>query len=79
MRLGKLGEQVVLKTEKAFDAIRFLNYTVADNRIYYEKRKARDEDARAAYYKVLETDDIDGIFMRDIIREEIKPNDPRLR
>ena len=29
--------------------------------------------------KELETDDINGIFMRDIIREEIKADDPRLR
>lgn len=79
MRLGKLGEQFVLKSPKAFEAIRFIDYTVADNAVYYAKRKARDDEARAAYMKELETDDINGIFMRDIIREEIKANDPRLR
>ncbi len=79
MRLGKLGEQYVLKTPKAFETIKFLDYTVADNRVYYEKRRQRDVEARAAYNKELEIDDIDGIFMRDIIREEMKPNDPRLR
>ena len=79
MRLGKLGEQYVLKTPKAFDTIKFLDYTVADNRVYYEKRRQRDVEARAAYNKELEIDDIDGIFMRDIIREEMKPDDPRLR
>lgn len=78
MRLGKLGEQIVLKSRKAFDALTFLDYTIADNRVYYERRKKRDDEARAAYYKELENDDIDGIFMRDIIREEIKPNDARL-
>lgn len=79
MRLGKLGEQFVLKSEKAFDAIRFIDYTVANTSEYYAKRKARDDEARAAYYKELEKEDIDGLFMRDIIREEIKPDDPRLR
>lgn len=78
MRLGKLGEQFVLKSPKAFEAIRFIDYTVADNAVYYAKRKARDDEARAAYMKELETDDINGIFMRDIIREEIKADDPRL-
>ncbi|MCD8148474.1 MAG: DUF3990 domain-containing protein [Clostridiales bacterium] len=78
MRLGKLGEQYVLKSAKAFDAIHFCSYELADNRIYYEKRKTRDEEARTAYYRVLETDDINGIFMRDILREEMKANDPRL-
>lgn len=79
MRLGKLGEQFVLKSKKAFDTIKFLDYTVADNSIYYFKRKARDDEARAAYNKELENEDIEGIFMRDIIREEMKSNDPRLR
>lgn len=79
MRLGKLGEQLVLKSPKAFEAIKFIDYTVADNTVYYAKRKARDDEARAAYMKKLETDDLNGIFMRDIIREEIKANDPRLR
>lgn len=79
MRLGKLGEQFVLKSPKAFEAIRFIDYTVADNTVYYAKHKARDDEARAAYMKELEMDDINGIFMRDIIREEIKADDPRLR
>lgn len=79
MKLGKLGEQFVLKSPKAFDRIRFVDYTVADNTIYYAKRKARDDEAREAYQKELESEDLDGIFMRDIIREEMKPDDPRLR
>ena len=79
MRLGKLGEQFVLKSPRAFEAIRFIDYTVADNTVYYAKRKVRDDEARTAYMKELETDDINGIFMRDIIREEIKADDPRLR
>lgn len=79
MQLGKLGEQFVLKSPKAFEAIKFIGYTVADNTIYYAKRKVRDDAARAAYQKELEKDDLDGIFMRDIIREEIRSDDPRLR
>ncbi len=79
MRLGKLGEQFMLKSPKAFDALKFKSYTVADNTIYYAKRKARDDEARAAYMKDLEREDLDGIFMRYIIREEIKQDDPRLR
>lgn len=79
MRLGKLGEQYVLKSREAFERIRFVSYEVADNTVYYAKRKTRDDDARAAYRAELEHDDIDGLFMRDIIREEVQPNDPRLR
>ena len=79
MRLGKLGEQVVLKSPVAFDRIRFVSYEIADNTKYYAKRKARDDEARAAYRTELEKEDLDGLYMRDIIREGVKPNDPRLR
>ena len=79
MKLGKLGEQFVLKSEKAFDTIKFLDYTTADNSVYYAKRKVRDDEARAAYLKELENEDMDGIFMRDIIREEMKQDDVRLQ
>ncbi len=79
MKLGKLGEQVVLKSRKAFDTIQFLSYVVADNTEYYIKRKARDDDARTSFQAELEREDINGLYMRDILREELKPDDPRLR
>ena len=79
MRLGKLGEQVVLKSQKAFDEIKFVSYEVCDNTIYYAKRKARDDIAREAFKAEIEKDDLDGLYMRDIIREEVTPDDARLR
>ena len=79
MRLGKLGEQFVLKSRAAFDKIKFISYETCDNKVYYAKRKARDDEARAAFRAELERDDLDGLYMRDIIREEVQPNDPRLR
>ena len=79
MKLGKLGEQFVLKSQKAFDSIHFLGYTVADNSVYYFRRKKRDEDARNAFFKELESEDVEGIYIRDIIRAEMKPNDVRLQ
>ena len=79
MRLGKLGEQFVLKSPSAFEKIKFLSYEIADNTEYYAKRKARDDEARAAFRAELERDDLEGLYMRDIIREEVQPDDPRLR
>lgn len=79
MRLGKLGEQYVLKSEKAFAQIQFISSELADNTIYYARRKKRDEDARNAFFEQLEKEDIDGIYMRDIIREEMTSDDARLR
>ena len=79
MRLGKLGEQIVLKSKKAFDEIKFISYEVCDNKIYYAKRKARDDGAREAFNLELDKEDLRGLFMRDIICEEVMPDDPRLR
>lgn len=79
MKLGKLGEQIVLKSPKAFEEIRFLSYSVVDNTEYYAKRKSRDEEARAAFRAELDKEDINGLYMRDILREEVKKDDPRLQ
>lgn len=79
MRLGKLGEQFVLKTSKAFNSIKFVSCSTADSTIYYARRKARDDEARAAYFAELENEYISGIYMRDLIRREVEADDPRLR
>ena len=79
MRLGKLGEQFVLKSPAALEKIEFISYEIADNTEYYAKRKARDDEARTAFRAELEKDYLDGLYMRDIIREEVKADDPRLR
>lgn len=78
MKLGKLGEQFVLKSKKAFDQIKFIDYLISDSKVYYAKRKARDEKARLDFLRELENEDINGIFMRDIMKEGIKANDLHL-
>lgn len=79
MKLGKLGEQIVLKSKKSFERIKFEDYELADYHEYFPKKKERDEKARSNYRKLLEEDDIEGLFMRDILREEIKADDSRLQ
>ncbi|MDY4669413.1 MAG: DUF3990 domain-containing protein [Oliverpabstia sp.] len=79
MRLGKLGEQSVLKSKRAFDTIQFESYIAVDHTKCYVKRKTRDNEARNSYREELERDDIDGLYMRDIIKEEVKADDSRLR
>lgn len=68
-----------MKSPVAFEKIQFISYDIADNTEYYAKRKARDDKARAAFRAELERDDLEGLYMRDIIREEVQPDDPRLR
>lgn len=79
MKLGKLGEQIVLKSEKAFSQITFKKYLIADTNEYYIKRKNRNEEANKDFRESQNIDDINGLYMRDIIRERIDNNDLRLR
>lgn len=79
MKLGKLGEQVVLKSPKAFERIHFQKSIYVDRTEYYPKRQVRDLQARDMYLQELEKDDIEGLYIRDLIREEVNADDSRLR
>ena len=80
MKLGKLGEQIVLKSEKAFKNIRYINAEPAYAATYYEKKVTRDKEARRAYRETKTSpDNIKDIFILDIMREGMKNDDPRLR
>ena len=79
MLLGKLGEQIMLKSHKAFDNIQFIDYEIADGKKYYPLRKERFNNAKKQYEETLEQNDISGIFIRDLILGEVKADDPRLR
>ena len=80
MRLGKLGEQIVLKSEKAFEQIRFVGAEPADAETYYEKKALRDREARRAYRSTRQVSNaLNELYMIDIMREGIENGDPRLR
>ena len=80
MRLGELGEQIVLKSRESFDHIQFTGADPASAATYYEKKTARDRDARREYRKTKRSpDSISELFMIDIMREGIQNDDPRLR
>ncbi len=80
MRLGKLGEQIVLKSEASYSHIHFLGAEAADASIYFEKKNTRDRDARRAYRETkTKQDSVNELFIIDIMREEITNDDPRLR
>ena len=68
MKLGNLGEQIVLKSDKAFERIQFQEAHFVDKREYYIKRVTRDAEARTAYLKELEQEDIEGTYIRDLMR-----------
>ncbi len=81
LRLGKLGEQTVLISEKAFDNLQFKGIELADKTIYYPKFVSRDSSARETYKKEIRKGRSykDDIFVLDILREEMKNDDPRIQ
>ena len=80
MRLGKLGEQIVFKSRRSLAQIHFLHAEPASAAKYYEKKAARDREARRAYRSTRKaTGMIRELFMVDIMREGIQNGDPRLR
>ncbi|MDE7213735.1 MAG: DUF3990 domain-containing protein [Anaeroplasmataceae bacterium] len=81
MKLGNLGNQIVLISPKAFSQIKFVGYEEAPQEQHFPLRKKRDELARLSYLsdKKGSSFDPNDILMIDIIREEIKSDDPRLQ
>lgn len=77
MRLGKLGEQIVVKSQFAFSRLRYEGFDVAEKEKYYVLRKARDEEANRAYLEMLE-EESDGLYIQDIMRGGIRDDDPRI-
>ena len=77
MRLGKLGEQIVLKSKFAFSRIQYEGFEVAEKNTYYVLRKARDDEANRMYLNILE-EESDGLYIQDIIRGGITNDDPRI-
>lgn len=80
MVLGKLGEQIVPRTQKAFDALVFQEARPVDKEIYYPKKLARDTAARAAFQKEKQLGLIENeIYVLDIVRGRWKDDDSRLQ
>ena len=81
MRLGNLGLQVVLKSERAFapERLRFTGAETADRTVYVVRRESRDGAARAGYERLLLELDERGLYLSDVIREDIRDGDARLR
>lgn len=77
MRLGRLGEQIVLKSQLAFDSLRFRGFEAADHNVYYPLRKARADNADRDFRRICENDS-DGLYMIDIIREGVTGDDTRI-
>lgn len=77
MRLGKLGEQIVIKSKFAFSKLKYEGFDIASKEQYYVLRKARDDEANQLYFEMLE-EESDGLYIQEIIKGGIKNDDPRI-
>lgn len=68
MKLGKLGEQIVLKTEEAFNTIQFVTSEKCDKNIYYKKFFTRDNEARLNYKQLRSSLQPSETYIIDLIR-----------
>ena len=80
MHLGKLGQQFVLKSKKAFQQIEFTGYESAAGKEWYRKKMLRDRSARREYFDVERNKRQKGdLYIIQIMDEEMKSDDLRLR
>ena len=79
MRLGKLGEQIVLRSEAAFARIKFRSAKVATRETWLSAKERRDAAARKDYFDMRKTPyRLEDLSIQKIMEERIKPGDPRL-
>ena len=80
MTLGNLGEQIVVRSEKAFKRLRFEGCESAERTIYYPRKMARDQEARAIYREERKLQDLaTDVTITDIMRQDWRADDARLR
>lgn len=81
LRLGKLGEQVALVSEKAFENLEYIESLSAESTICYPKFYSRDLNARQTYRNEIAHKEnvLEDIFVLDIIRQEMGNDDPRIQ
>lgn len=79
MHLGKLGQQFVIKSERAFEKIKYIESIPSENQFYYPKRRLRDNKARDEFYELLKETPVDNAqYIIDILRDKIKEDGLRL-
>lgn len=79
MKLGNLGEQIVLKSGRAFKNNLFSGFERAPQVLYGPLAKERDETTRAQYRELLAESPFEGIRIVDIVREGMMGDDLRLQ
>lgn len=81
LKLGKLGTQTALVSKRAFKQIEFIKAEPVDKEMYYPNFLSRDITARTTYQNAIKKSRSyrDDIFVMDILREEMKNDNPRIQ
>ena len=80
MHLGKLGQQIVIKSEKAFSQLTFVDAEIAKAEEWFVKKQIRDKNARREYFDMERNKRQRGdLYITQILDEEMKADDERLR
>ncbi len=80
MHLGQLGVQIVLKSERAFGRIRFVDMSSATRTEWLAKKEERDSRARREYFDAEKNRRRKGdLYITQIMDEEMREDDLRLR
>lgn len=80
LRLGKLGLQVALRTERAFANLKFIEAQEANWSEFHRRYVKRDTSAREEWQAIKKSKETitDAVFAYDIIRMGLKSDDKRL-
>lgn len=80
MRLGKLGEQIVVKSRRAFSRLKFISAKEAVREDWLDAKESRDSSARRDYFDMRKTPyRLEDLSIQQIIQERIMPGDSRIR
>lgn len=80
LKIGNLGKQVVLISQKAFDSIRFIEAEKAFSNEWYLKKNSRENEARKEYFENTKMQrQKDDLYISQIINEDMEANDERLQ
>lgn len=78
LRLGKLGEQVVIKSQEPFDRLKFTGFSTAAAALYYPRRQARNDSANSQFEELLSKNNFNGLYMNAILAQRIGNDDERI-
>ena len=75
MRLGKLGLQFMVRSERAFGRLKFVEAIPTSADEWYPLKKGRDDEARRSYRAVRGKREKNGLYISRIMDEEMTADD----